>query len=105
LEPGEIPLAAAKRELLEETGFESTEWISLGSFVSDGNHGAGTAHLYLARQAHKVIEPKSDDLEEQQLLTLSKSQLEQALEKGEFKVLAWTAAVALALRVSERPEV
>jgi ADP-ribose pyrophosphatase len=100
LEPGEEPLSAAKRELREETGYESSEWISLGSFVSDGNHGAGKAHLFLARNALKTTEPIADDLEEQQLLRLSKSQLEKALEGGEFKVLAWTAGVALALRMS-----
>jgi ADP-ribose pyrophosphatase len=98
LEPGENPLDAAQRELHEETGFESPDWISLGNYVSDGNHGAGTAHLYLARRARKVAEPHADDLEEQQLLRLSKTQLEEALAKGEFRVLAWTACVALALR-------
>jgi hypothetical protein len=45
-----------------------------------------------------VSEPHADDLEEQQLLRLSRSQLEEALDNGEFKVLAWTAGVALALR-------
>ncbi len=100
LEPGEEPLAAAQRELLEETGYESPEWISLGTFVSDGNHGAGKAHLFLARHAHKVTDPIADDLEEQQLLRLTKPQLDEALEGGEFKVLGWTAGVALALRLA-----
>jgi ADP-ribose pyrophosphatase len=98
LEPGENPLAAAQRELHEETGFEAPDWISLGDYVSDGNHGAGTAHLYLARGARKVAEPHADDLEEQQLLRLTKLQMNEALAKGEFKVLAWTTCVALALR-------
>jgi ADP-ribose pyrophosphatase len=98
LEPGEDSLVAAKRELREEMGFESDDWRSLGHFVSDGNHGAGTAHLYLARRCRKVTEPHSDDLEEQQLLRLSKTELEKALADGEFKVLAWAAGVALALR-------
>jgi ADP-ribose pyrophosphatase len=100
LEPGEDPLVAAKREMREETGFESSDWTSLGRFVSDGNHGAGMANLYLARGARKVAEPDSDDLEEQHLLRLTKVEMEKALEDGEFKVLAWTTAVALALRHS-----
>ena len=102
LEEGEEPLAAAKRELLEETGFDSPEWVSLGNFVSDGNHGAGVAHLFLARRARKVMEPHADDLEEQNLLRLSRLQMDAALTKGEFKVLAWTAGVALALRIADK---
>ncbi len=98
LEPGEDPLAAAKRELLEETGYESPDWINLGSYVADGNRGAGTAHLFLARQAYRVAEIKADDLEEQQLLYLSRAEVESALTAGEFKVLAWAAVMALALQ-------
>jgi ADP-ribose pyrophosphatase len=97
VEPGESPDTAARRELLEETGYEAGEWISLGSYVADGNRGGGVAHLFLARGARKTRNPGSDDLEEQELHVLSRPELERALEAGEFKVLAWSANVALAL--------
>jgi ADP-ribose pyrophosphatase len=97
LEADEDPLDTAKRELLEETGYESHSWLSLGSYTVDGNRGAGTAHLFLARDARRVTEPISDDLEEQQLLHLSRFEVEAALAAGEFKVLAWATIVALAL--------
>src|SRR5947207_11562367 len=41
LERGEEPLAAARRELLEETGYAAEEWVSLGGFAKDGNRGCG----------------------------------------------------------------
>lgn len=97
LEPGEEPLKTAQRELLEETGYEASEWISLGSYPVDGNRGAGVAHLFLARNARHVTAPDADDLEEQQLLQLSRAEVETALAKGEFKVLAWTTVMVLAL--------
>ncbi len=97
LEPGEEPLAAARRELLEETGCEADEWVDLGAYRTDANRGAGTGYLFLARGARQVAEPHADDLEEQQLLRLSRARLQEALAAGEFKVLAWALAVAMAL--------
>jgi ADP-ribose pyrophosphatase len=101
LEPGEEPLAAAQRELLEEMGYQAPEWTSLGHYRVDGNRGAGMAHLFLARGARRVAEPDADDLEEQELLRLSHSQVRAALAAGEFKSLPWMAVVALALLTME----
>lgn len=101
LEPGEDPLAAAKRELLEEAGCEASDWTDLGRYRVDSNRGAGMGYLFLARGARPVAEPDSDDLEEQELVYLSRSEIEDALAAGEFKVLPWVATVALALRQLE----
>jgi ADP-ribose pyrophosphatase len=95
---GELPLAAAQRELREETGYEATDWLELGHYRVDPNRGMAMGHLYLARHARQVTSPIVDDLEEQQLLHLTRAQLEAALTAGEFKILAWATAVALALR-------
>jgi len=97
IEPDEEPLAAAKRELLEETGYEAGEWIDLGHYRIDPNRGAGTAYFYLARHARQVADPIADDLEEQEMLLLSRSEVKAALAAGEFKILAWMSIMALAL--------
>jgi len=97
IEPGEAPLEAAKRELLEEMGHEAPDWISLGSYVIEPNRGVATIHQYLAINAHKVAEANSGDLEDQELLYLSREEVEAALKAGEFRIISWAAAVALAL--------
>ena len=102
LEPDEAPLDAAKRELLEETGYVASEWINLGSFVVDPNRGVATMHLFLALNAAHEAEPTKDDLEEQELLFLDRSQLENALEAGELQALAWSALVAMSLNYLDK---
>jgi ADP-ribose pyrophosphatase len=101
IEAGEAPLAAAQRELLEETGYESSAWASLGTYRVDPNRGMGVAHFFLARDARRVAERAADDLEEQELLLLTRAELAAALAGGEFKVLAWAAIVALACATGE----
>ena len=98
LEPGEEPLEAAKRELLEETGYRSPNWLDLGGYNIDANRGVGRAYLFLAREARKVSEANADDLEEQKLVLLSRPEIEKSLNTGEFKVLPWATVVALGLR-------
>lgn len=99
LEPGEDPLATAQREVLEEMGVAAPDWTPLGAFPVDGNRGAGNGHFFLAQRARPVADaPHSDDLEEQELVALTRAEVAAALDNGDFKLVPWTAVVALALR-------
>jgi hypothetical protein len=82
----------------DETGYISDEWVQLGEYLVDPNRGVATGHLFLAALAHRAGPLDSDDLEQQEMLLLTRGELEKALKQGEFKILAWAAAVAFALR-------
>ena len=97
IEADEDPLTAAKRELLEETGHTASHWESLGHYIVDANRGAGRAHFFLAQDTEQTSEPCPDDLEEMQLVFLSRQEIIQGLRAGDVKVLPWIAIFSRAL--------
>lgn len=97
IEPNEDPLEAAKREVLEETGYEAKTWHSLGSYVVDANRGVATAYTFLATGAAKTTDPDADDLEAQELVLLSRDDVQKALFNNAFKVVTWSNVISLGL--------
>jgi ADP-ribose pyrophosphatase len=105
VEPGEAPLACARRELLEETGYRADRWTSLGSFIVDGNRNCGTAHLFLAEGIERVAEPDSGDLEEMEVALLPLSDLLAMLRAGDVPQVTAAAGIALAaLALNSSPD-
>jgi ADP-ribose pyrophosphatase len=96
LHNGEDALAAAKRELLEETGCVSDDWSFLGRFTANANYGCGTMHLFAAHGIRKLSGIDSDDLEEMEILFMSPNELFTAICEGEMQAMSSAAAIALA---------
>lgn len=103
IEEHEEPLAAAQRELQEETGYASSEWSSLGSYVVDGNYFIATEHIFLARAAGKVSEPASGDLEEMDVVLVPLAEISEYVRRGEVVQLSSAAALAIALGMLRPP--
>jgi ADP-ribose pyrophosphatase len=97
IEPGKSPLEAARRELLEETGYRADEWVALGRFTVDSNRQGGTAHLFLAKKARQVESKVEDDAEELQVELMSAQHFLEAVRKHDIATLGTVSAVALAL--------
>ena len=104
-----VALEAAKRELLEETGFVSDSWVELGGYTVNANQGAAVSYMFHATGCNRIAGPCSDDLEDTVVLFLSRDELLAAITRGEIHLLTqialvsivWQAEIARALSKSE----
>lgn len=96
IDPGEPPLDAVKRELMEETGYQAESWVDVGPFVTNLNQGGSHGHVFIARGCRKLREPDPGDLEDMQVLELTPAELFAAAARGDFLVFEHVGLVALA---------
>lgn len=61
IEPGENGMVAARRELLEETGYVAENIYSLGGFYQDMGVSSAYNELFLAKGCEKVAEQNLDE--------------------------------------------
>jgi 8-oxo-dGTP pyrophosphatase MutT (NUDIX family) len=64
IEPEETPLAAAQRELLEETGYVAEDWSPLIELLPEPSKLKTRAHFFFARRARRVAEQRPDSTEQ-----------------------------------------
>lgn len=62
IEPGEAPLAAARREMIEETGFSAKRWLMLSKYFASPGFLAEFMQIYLARDIRAgAAHPEEDE--------------------------------------------
>ena len=72
VEPGEQTLAAAKRELIEETGFRAKKWSRLVKYYASPGFVAEWMEIFLATGiVAGTAEPEEDEIIEVRLVPLS----------------------------------
>lgn len=101
--PEEVPLTAAQRELHEETGLVSDQWLSLGHLIIDTNRGDTRAHIFLALNTRRAGEPHLDPTEALEVSYHTPAELRQMVYREEIDTLASVAGIMLALDKLPRP--
>jgi 8-oxo-dGTP pyrophosphatase MutT (NUDIX family) len=82
--PGEPPVEAARRELLEETGYEADDWTALGRCAVEPARHTNYGHLFVARGARRVAAPSLDATEDLRVRLVPPADLVPLAERGEI---------------------
>ncbi len=84
VDPGEDSEGAARRELLEETGYRSEEWIKVGEVNPNPAIFSNRCHTYLARNVKKIGPPSFDQTEEIETVLVPISDLPELIRTGKI---------------------
>ena len=101
----EDALAAAKRELLEETGYSSCEWTHLITIPSNATMADNYVYVYLATGCRRV---SGQDLDETEFLNVelhTKQEIEKLIRTGEFQQAVHVMAWLLAKEKGDAPDI
>lgn len=84
VDPGENPLQAAKRELLEETGYVAELWEQLGVLEPNPAIQSNKCFVFLASKAQKVAPLAMDDGEHIEVIRRKLNEIPKMIRKGEI---------------------
>jgi ADP-ribose pyrophosphatase len=106
--PGEDPLAAARRELLEEAALEAREWVHLNTVHNSPGISDELIEIYLARELREMPDRGGFQLEHEEAdMTLHWLPVAELLEQVLARELTdgplVTAVLTYALRTGMRP--
>lgn len=97
IDEGETAEEAAKRELIEETGYSSEDFRLINILIDNPTKDTNKINLFLAINAKKTASQNLDENEEIEVFTLAVDELKNKIAKGEIKVSGTVAGVFLAL--------
>ena len=92
----EDALAAAKRELMEETGYESDDWKFLLSVPSNATMADNYANIFVAKSCRKVSGQSLDETEFLNVHLHTRKEIDEMIADGEFPQASHILALLLA---------
>ncbi|MBO5618140.1 NUDIX hydrolase [Pseudobutyrivibrio sp.] len=92
----EDALAAAKRELMEETGYESDDWKFLLSVPSNATMADNYANIFVAKSCRKVSGQSLDETEFLNVHLHTRKEIDEMIASGEFPQASHILALLLA---------
>ncbi len=84
IDDGETPEQCARRELLEETGYDSDSIVRLGTVHPNPAIQNNLQYYILAKDCHKVADPKLDQAEDVVIKLVPLAAIPQMIETGEI---------------------
>lgn len=84
IEQGETPLQAAKRELLEETGYGEGEWEEIMTLCGNSSTTNNYTHCFVAKGVKRISTQKLDRTEDIKVELLTKEQVKNLLDNNEI---------------------
>ena len=99
-EKGEDDLTVAKREIAEETGYEGTDWVYLGTIYPTPAYDSETIGMYYAKKG-KYVGQHLDQDEFLDVIRLPIDKVYQRVDRGEIYDAKTLAALAMARKKLE----
>lgn len=93
VEPGQTPLAAGQRELMEETGYQAAKWRKVASFRPNPAVQNNTAHFFAAEEAWLSGPTNFDENEDIELILTPLDQLKAMIRDGTIDHAIMVAAI------------
>jgi ADP-ribose pyrophosphatase len=103
IDTGEEPLAAAQRELLEETGYQAQSWQYVGSLFANPARQTNRIHLFVAREISIASVQSLDASEDISFHFMSAAEIQAAIDSGEFSQALHVASYYRAARLLAAP--
>jgi ADP-ribose pyrophosphatase len=84
IHPGEDPLLSAQRELKEEAGYLSSDWVKLGVVDVNPAFMTNKCYFYLAKNCEDTSQQELDPLEEIEIQLAGLVEVKKKMESGEI---------------------